>query len=314
MSAPSTPSVTWPDGRRFAFTVFDDTDNMTVESGSIVYEFLAEIGMLTTKTVWPVESAEPPPIGGTSCADDEYRSWVLDLQELGFEIGLHGVAAGTADRDQTIAGLDTFREIFGHDPVTHANHSGCRNCIYWGEQRLTGAARLAYNVLTRFRNRGWEGEVETSPLFWGDLCQSRIRYVRNFVYGDINTLAACPQMPYHDPRRPYVNEWFASSEGSAVDAFVEMISEANQDRLEAQGGACIMYTHFASGFVRDGHLDPRFRRLMTRLAAKNGWFVPTSTLLDHLRSERGGRHVITGPERRALERRWLRHKLSVGAT
>ncbi|NND73443.1 MAG: hypothetical protein HKN44_00390 [Ilumatobacter sp.] len=314
MPTPSTPTVTWPDGRRFAFTVFDDTDNMTLDVGSIVYGFLAEIGMLTTKTVWPIESAEPPQIGGTSCADPDYRSWVLDLQEQGFEIGLHGVAAGTADREQTVAGLDRFHQIFGHDPHTHANHSGCDNCIYWGEKRLTGAARLAYNVMTRFRNRGWQGEVEGSPLFWGDVCRSRIEYVRNFVYGDINTLAACPDMPYHDPRRPYVREWFASSEGSAVDAFVDMISEDNQDRLEQEGGACIMYTHFASGFVVDGQLDPRFRHLMTRLAAKDGWFVPTTTLLDHIRTQRGGQHVISDRRRRALERRWLRHKMSVGAS
>lgn len=308
------PAIEWPDGKRFAFTVFDDTDNMTLDDGPIVYEFLADLGMRTTKTVWPIESAEPPRIGGTSCADPDYRSWVLDLQEQGFEIGLHGVTAGTADRAQTIRGLDEFRDIFGHDPATHANHSGCDNCIYWGDRRLTGVERLAYNTLTRFRNRRWEGEVVTSPLFWGDLCRSRIRYVRNFVFGDINTLAACPQMPYHDPLRPYVQEWFASSEGAAIDSYVDTIAEEHQDRLEEQGGACIMYTHFASGFVDDGRLDPRFKRLMERLAAKDGWFVPAATLLDHLRARHGGEHVITDRERRALERRWLRHKLTVGGT
>ena len=28
-----------------------------------------------------------------------------------------------------------------------------------------------------------------------------------------------------------------------------MLTEAAQDRLEAEGGACIMYTHFGHGFV-----------------------------------------------------------------
>ena len=44
--------------------------------------------------------------------------------------------------------------------------------------------------------------VEGSPLFWGDKCRDHIKYVRNFVFDDINTLAACPHMPYHDRARP----------------------------------------------------------------------------------------------------------------
>ena len=72
-----------------------------------------------------------------------------------------------------------------------------------------------------------------------------------------------------------------------------------------------MYTHFGAGFVVDGRIDPRFELLMRRLSGKNGWFVPVSTLLDHL-VEAKGRHVITAAERRTLERRWLAHKLRVG--
>ena len=53
--------------------------------------------------------------------------------------------------------------------------------------------------------------------------------------------------------------------------------------MEAEGGACIMYTHFASGFVHDGGLDPRFTELVTRLAGKNGSFVP---VLDAARPSR----------------------------
>ena len=118
-------------------------------------------------------------------------------------------------------------------------------------------------------------------------------------------------MPYHDPERPYVNHWFASTEGPHVDSFVGTLSEPKQDRFEADGGACIMYTHFGAGFVADGRIDARFERLMRRLSAKNGWFVPVTTLLDFL-LEAKGRHVVTATERRALERRWLAHKLRVG--
>src|SRR5207253_3046315 len=101
-------------------------------------------------------------------------------------------------------------------------------------------------------------------------------------YGNINTLAACPIMPYYDPLRPYVNQWFAASEGPAVGSFVDTIAEPNQDRLEAEGGACIMYTHLSYGFYKDGQLDSRFKALMDRLSRKRGWFVPAATLLDYL--------------------------------
>lgn len=37
--------VVWPGRKRFAFTIFDDTDLETVENGPGVYEFLSELGM-----------------------------------------------------------------------------------------------------------------------------------------------------------------------------------------------------------------------------------------------------------------------------
>ncbi len=152
------------------------------------------------------------------------------------------------------------------------------------------------------------------PSFWGDVCRDRIRYCRNFVFANTNTLAACPWMPYRDPAKPLVNAWYASTEGSNATRFLGALSEANQDRLEAEGGACIMYTHFGHGFVDDrGALSPRFRDLMRRLSAKGGWFVPVSTLLDTLAAGRGpmalGQH-----QRRRLETRWLWEKLFRGTS
>ncbi len=304
--------IRWPGGKSFAFSVFDDTDLATVENVAPVYELLESLGLRTTKSVWAVAGVGQPVIGGATCEDPGYRKWTLGLQAAGFEIGSHGAAPTTAPRDIVVQSLDRFRQIYGQDPSALANHSGCLDSIYWGDARLDGASRLAYNLLTRGRRRGeFRGHREGDPLFWGDLCQSRVRYVRNFTYADIDTLASCPAMPYHDPHRPYVRAWFASSEGRDVDAFTACVSEQNQDRLEAAGSACIMYTHFASGFARDGTVDRRFRVLMERLAAKNGWFVPVSTLLDHIVAERGIA-VMDAAERRGMEHRWLRSKIRVG--
>ena len=303
-AAPAPPS--WPDGKRFAFTVFDDTDLQTLANARPVYDLLAALGFRTTKSVWPLAGTEPAELAGPTSADPAYRAWTLDLQRQGFEIGLHNATYHTSPRDATIRGLEAFRHIYGVRPRTLANHDWNREGIYWGAQRLSGPLhRAAYNVMTRFSGAGvFEGELETSPLFWGDLCRDSLDYVRNFVFDDVDTLRACPYLPYSDPDRPFVRRWFASSEGADVGAFCATVSEANQDRLEERGGACIMYTHLAYGFVRDGRLEPRFVRLMERLAAKDGWFVPVAPLLDHIEAQRG-EHVITRRERAALERRWL---------
>jgi len=308
------PGIVWPQGRRFAFSIFDDTDLMTMENGPPVYEFLAELGFRTTKSVWPLRGEAQARIGGATCDDPEYAAWTLGLQRQGFEIGIHGASYGTATRDEWQRGMERFNDLYGHYPRVHANHADSLDSIYWGEQRVSGLQRLAYNVLTRYKSRGWQGERPESPHYWGDLCRTHITYVRNFVYGDVNTLDACPQMPYHDPERPLVNAWFASSEGPDADTFCHTISEANQERLEAEGGACIMYTHLAAGFFENGRLDPRFTRLMSALSERRGWFVPVSELLDYIQTARGGRHVISASERRGLERRWLVHKLHTRGT
>lgn len=308
-------SVAWPDGKLFAFTVFDDTDLAGLETLVPVYALLGRLGFRTTKSVWAIKAAGTPRIGGLTCEDPDYRSWTLDLQSAGFEIASHGASFVSSPRADIIRSLDRFRETYGHDPHSLANHSGCADSIYWGAARVTGVNRAAYRAMTGFR-RGVSsrGHCEGDPLFWGDICRERVRYVRNFTFAGINTLDACPQMPYHDPDRPYVNRWFAASEGADVKAFNHCLSEANQDRLEAEGGACVMYTHFARpGFVSDRTLDPRFRMLMERLSTKRGWFVPVSTLLDFL-SARNGRTAITPSERGRLERRWLSSKVRVGHT
>jgi hypothetical protein len=303
----------WPDGKRFAFTVFDDTDHATLENVKGVYDLLADCGFRTTKSTWVV--AGDPHRGkcvGQTCADPDYLQWLLDLQDKGFEIGFHNCTWHGLPRDAIRSALDKFAELFGHDPAAAANHTGVEDAIYWADARLSGWRVPLYKLLTRFHNRGkYRGHVEGDPYFWGDLCKARIKYFRNFVFRDVNTLKACPLMPYHDSKRPYVNYWFASSDGAQRERFTQCVCEEAQDRLEEEGGACIMYTHFACGFFDGGRLEPRFQALMQRLAKKNGWFVPVGVLLDHL-LQINGRREISNPQRRRLECKWLREKIFIG--
>lgn len=306
-------TVEWPEGKAFAFTIFDDPDAQTYDDGRAVYGLLDSLGFRTTRGVWPGPAVRTPNSGGETCENLPYRRHTRDLQRGGFEVGYHNTTKHSSTRDEIARGLDLFREYFGRDPASMANHYNAE-AIYWGPARVTPPIRTVYQLATLGRTRGAHaGEIEGHASFWGDLCRERIQYCRNFVFADINTLAACPSMPYHDPRRPFVNAWYASTEGSNASRFVEALSEANQDRLEAEGGACIMYTHFGHGYVEHGGLNARFKALMTRLSRKNGWFVPVSTLLDYLRRQRDPVD-ISDREREALERRWLWEKLFRGTS
>ncbi len=304
------PGMDWPNGKRFAFTVFDDTDRATLENVPEVYALLADLGLRTTKSVWPIRGTGRAEIPGSTCEDPAYLRWVLSLQKQGFEIGLHNATFHSSPRSETIRALDRFRSLFGHDPYTAANHASNEEAIYWGRARLSGANAFTYDALRGFRGRNqFRGHVVADPLFWGDVCRARIRYLRNFVFRDINTLRRCPQLPYSDPARPFVNLWFASTEGATVDTFCETLSETKQKRLEEQRGACIMYTHFGKGFCEDGRMDPRFRRCMEQLAQRDGWFPTTVELLDYLRN-RGGGKPLTNAARSSLERQWLLDQLT----
>lgn len=302
----------WPDGKRFAFTIFDDTDYSTVENVGEVYAFLRDLGFRTTKSVWPLEGEQTPIAGGDTCENPKYLDWVLSLRDDGFEIGYHNATYHTSDRETSRRGLERFAELFSENPAVMANHVGCEEGMYWGESRLEGPTRFAFNLMTRGRRVGQHrGHVEGDRLFWGDLCRDRIRYVRNFVFRDINTFKKCPWMPYHDPRKPFVKNWFASSNGSGIKRFLETVSEESIERLEREGGACIMYTHLAAGFSQDGKPTARFRNVMERLASRDGWFVPVSTLLDWIRKTRG-ETVLTDVNRFRLELRWIADKAFIG--
>lgn len=306
-------ALSWPGGKRFAFSVFDDTDLATLASVAPVYALLADLGLRTTKSVWPL-AGDPGRacLGGSTCAEADYRQWLLSIQDQGFEIALHGATYHTSSREETIRGLDEFRRVFGRDPVCCATHAFNAEGMYGGEARLSGIRAVAFTLLTGFKRwRRWRGHVEGDPLFWGDVCRQRVKYYRNFVFAEIDTLGACPWMPYHDPARPWVSYWFAGTEGGDVGRFNAALSPENQDRLERSGGACIMYTHFAKGFFRDGAIDRLFRQRMERLAAKDGWFVPVGQLLDYILQTRGPLE-ITRRARAKLEWKWLWHKMRKG--
>jgi hypothetical protein len=302
----------FPNNKKFAFAIYDDTDLSTIENVGPIYQLLAELGMRTTKSVWPLASVPDGWHGGASLQDPDYLAFILGLRDNGFEIALHNVRNYDATREVVDKGLEEFRRLIGYYPRIHANHSRNKDNIYWGEARLNNFRRMYKLALACKGTRSFEGHRQSSRFFWGDLCLQKIDYVRNFVFQETNLDRVNPTMPYRDPERPFVKYWFSSCDGADVTRFCEAISEANQEQLEEQNGVCIMYTHFACGFVKDGRVDPLASRLLQRLAERPGWFVPVSKLLDFLRQERGA-PAIPPAEFGSMERRWAWQALASSA-
>ena len=76
------------------------------------------------------------------------------------------------------------------------------------------------------------------------------------------------------------------SNGNNADRFIELISKENLDRLEREGGVCIVYTQFGAGsFYKSGEIRPEFRARVIDLSTRNGWFVPATELLDYMRTQ-----------------------------
>jgi hypothetical protein len=297
----------FPDGRRFAFTVVDDTDVATVANVKPVYDLLEQLGMRVTKTVWPVACEEGSKNFSSSetLADPAYRAFVLDLQRRGFEITWHGATMESSPRERTVRALERFRELLGAYPRVHVNHAENRENVYWG------AARVDHPLLKRIAQGGkpreyFSGHIESSPMWWGDLCAEHIVYARNLTFSDINTARVNPSMPYRDPARPLVPWWFSASDADDVDEMNALLHPDHQARLEKEGGFCIVATHFGKRYVRDGAVDPTFRARLEALARRPGWFPTVGELLDWLRAQRGGPGTLPAGEWRRMQWSWAR--------
>lgn len=319
----SNSAFAFPEGKRFAFTIIDDADDGTVENLAPVYDLLESLGMRVTKTVWPVDCPEGSRdfSAAQTLADADYRAFVVDLAKRGFEITWHGATMESSTRERTIAALDRYAEVFGAYPRIHVNHAGNRENMYWGPKRFDSA--LIRALLDRFS--GWssepfEGDVEHSPYWWGDMCARHFIYCRNLTTNAINTARFNPSMPYVDPKRPLVAWWFSASDANDVDEFNALIESKNQQQLERDGGFCVVATHFGKRFARGGVVDATLRKRLTELASRDGWFPTVGDLLDHLRRRRfssGGRLAALEWQRmqwqymldrgiHALRRQWSR--------
>lgn len=311
-------SVTFPGGKKFAFSIVDDTDLTKLERIKPLYDLLYQYGFRTTKTIWvlaPNDLSHSPNHGDT-LMDSAYRDFILDIQNKGFEIALHGVRGGSSTREDITKGIEEFRRVLGHYPTLHVNHSYNKDNLYWGANRWSFPPfQWVYGMLVEYN---FGGEDQASSYFWGDMAKQHIRYVNQFTYDDVNLLAINPVLPYHLPDKPYVNYWFPTADGDGADHFNKLLSEDNLNRLEKEGGVCLVYAHLGAGGFNvdnkrhDDAVDPRFEARLKALASRNGWFAPASEILDYLREQPGWRGEMSFRETVRLEILFLWNRFLVG--
>ena len=299
--------LNFPDGKRFAFTIIDDTDVATLANVKPVYDLLQDCGLRTTKTVWPFRW----PGEGSSFVDSDtledpaYLAFVQDLARQGFEIASHGATMESSERSITEAAMQRFTECFGSIPAVYANHSYNAEGIYWGVDRFDDPVlRLLARRMQKIPDGYFQGHIPGSPYWWGDLCLAHHRHVRNLTCTGLNTLRYNPSMPYHDPNRPWVQSWFSATDAEDCEAFVRLMTPENLDQLESQGGVCIIATHLGKNFTREGVVDPRVQRALQDVGRRQGLFIPVGPLLDWLQVQRGGSNHLPTWEWRAMQWRW----------
>ena len=273
--------VHWPNGKKFAFTIVDDTDDATFNNIKCIYSYLTELGLRITKTVWPLNVDAGSHYESSETLQDEvYRNFILELRESGHEIAIHGVRGCSSNREMIASGLACYLEIFGKYPRVHINHAQNLDNLYWGNEWIPKWKKW-FRTYPEM-GTGY-GHIENSAYFWGDLARDTIQYVRGYVFNKGNTLEADPYMPYHDPGMPYVNGWFSGSNGDGLSRLLYLTSRENISDLEANHGACIVYTHFGDPFyTENGEVKSELKFNLQELSKRDGWFVPVGQLLDYL--------------------------------
>jgi hypothetical protein len=301
----------FPDGRRFAFSILDDTDVSTLENVKPLYERLRVLGFRTTKTVWPLDCPEGSRryFAADTLQRPEYLAFVRELAAAGFEIASHGATMESSRRERTERGIAFLEREFGRCPRLHANHGENREDVYWGPERF-GTPILRW-VAARAGGESppghYVGERESSEYFWGDLCRRHFDYVRNFTFDRLNLLSFDPATPYRLEGTPYVKFWFSTTDAPDAGDFRRLVTRDAIDRLEAEEGVCIVSTHLGKGFVSDGRIDAAVDDVLAYIASRPGWLAPVSEILDHLRQGTEDR-TLGRAARFRLELRYLRDR------
>lgn len=302
--------LNYPENKDFIFTIFDDTDVATTESLKPVYDYLTELSMKTTKTVWPLNTdKENSYLGTDTLQEQKFVEYMKELQKRGFEISFHGATMISSPREDTQKAMELFRDVFGEYPKTFASHSSNRENLYWGSNRFTSKIlKKLYKIISSEKENFYQGHIKDSEYFWGDIAKKHIPYIRSFTYDNLNLLDTHLPVLYKTKKMEYLNNCFISADADNVEEFNVLISEKKQDALVRRKGISVISTHFGKGFVSKGNLNRETKRLLERLSKQNGWFVPVVAVLDYLKEHAGSEEIAPLTLKR-MEMKWFIHSL-----
>ena len=272
--------IVWPNSKKFAFTIIDDTDNAVLSQIKPIYDLLLENNIFTTKTTWVFNSRNK--YYGDTLENEKYKQYLLYLSSRGFEIALHNVGSGNFNRKEILNGLSVFESVFGSPPKIQINHSNNADNIYWGRERFYGFIKRFYG--TKRSSIESFGSKKGSDCFWGDYVKKNILFIRNRTFNGINTLKYDKALVHNElGKEEFSNLWFSSSDGMDCKLFKKLLTKKNIDKLEKEGGCCILYTHFAYGFLnKEGDVDKEVLDIIKYLSTKQAWFAPASEILDYV--------------------------------
>lgn len=283
---PSYTKYNFPDNKKFAFAILDDTDNATLKNIEPIYQYLKNKKIISTKTVWmlPSNKNEHGHTHGSSLANKNYSAFISKLKYQGFEITSHGARGASSKRSVIIKGLKTYKKSIGNYPYMHINHSMNKDNLYWGEHRLTfSPLQWAYRA-TKGKTLFF-GHIKNSPYFWGDIAKRSIKYSRDFSFHEINLAKIGSIVPRYVNGKSNYLKWFYTSNGRDINTFNKLLSPKNLDLIEMDGGYTIIYTHFGKGFFNRGQINPLFKQRIEDLTKRSVWITTTGELLEFLEKQ-----------------------------
>jgi hypothetical protein len=271
-----------PTKKNFVFTIIDDTDDATLENTKPIYDFLHEKGIYITKTVW-VYPPRDKHSAGDSLQRSEYLEFIKDIQEKGFEIGLHNVGSGSFSRREVLKGLEEFKEKLGQYPKIHINHSYNPDSIYGGDKRFNRPFNWIVRKMYPQYSGVFQGEIAGSDFYWGDKHKEIIQFNRNHEFDGLNTIKHDKYMPYIDPNRSdFTNYYFSATFAPNQWVFNHIVTPGAIKKLEKENGICIIFTHLGY-FMKNGKIDPGFVERINWLSANpNGLYKPVSFVLNEI--------------------------------